>query len=149
MRILPVVLAMSLGAGGAPAWAHEVLEYFAYGRAELSERGYDMAREVIRYAAAADDPHIIISGHIDTAEAEEFGDELGLGRAQAVPNELVKLGMDPARIEVVSRGDSMLARPTPAGVREPLNRRVSVAIQFGRRPEAGFVPLAEGTAKEG
>ncbi len=72
---------------------------------------------------------------MDTAEAAEFSDELAGRRAQAVATELVRLGMDPAKLRMVSRSDRALARPTPSGVRERLNRRVSVAVNFGGWPE--------------
>ncbi|NJC42165.1 outer membrane protein OmpA-like peptidoglycan-associated protein [Brevundimonas alba] len=136
MRSLTMFAAVvSVIAVAAPAWANEFLDYFDYGRTELSANGYVMARRVIQYTQAAADPRVTITGHMDTAEAAEFSDEIAGRRAQAVATELVRLGMDPGRIRIVSRADRMLARPTPAGVREPLNRRVMVSINFGGWPE--------------
>lgn len=84
-------------------------------------------------AAYADTPHLAlirVTGHMDTAEAREFSDELGMRRAQAVATELVRLGIDPAYIDVVGEGANRLARPTPADTREPLNRRAVVGVSF-------------------
>ena len=135
-RLAAVAVVVSMATMVAPAWANQFLDYFDYGRTELSEDGYRMTRRVVQYVAAADDPRITITGHMDTAETAEFSDELAGRRAQAVATELVRLGIDPARIRMESRADSALARPTPAGVRERLNRRVMVSVNFGGWPVA-------------
>ena len=53
---------------------------------------------------------------------------LGLRRANAVKNELVKAGVPAANIVVVSRGESMPLVQTADGVREPQNRRVEIVL---------------------
>jgi len=60
----------------------------------------------------------------------EFSDELSRRRAQTVASELVMLGIDPALIVIQARGASLLARPTPPNRLEPLNRRVTVGVNF-------------------
>ncbi len=129
----PWVLVAVIAAVATPAAAHEYADWFGYGRAELSPAGYRMVREVVDYANGRKPTLIVITGHMDTAEAEEFSDELSRRRAQAVATELVRLGIDPALIETVGVGAGQLARPTPPGTREPLNRRVLVGVGLGRR----------------
>lgn len=127
MRTLGLLIAAAV-AISTPANAHEFASYFDYGRTELSSRGYQMAREVAAYAHDRKPSLLIITAHMDTAEAEEFSDELSRRRAQAIATELVRLGVDPARIEMIGYGANRLARPTPASTREPLNRRVLVEV---------------------
>jgi outer membrane protein OmpA-like peptidoglycan-associated protein len=124
------LLAAAAVALSTPASAHEFAGYFDYGRTELSPRGYQMAREAASYAQDRQRLRLIVTGHMDTAEAEEFSDELSRRRAQAIATELVSLGVDPARIEMIGYGASRLARPTPASTREPLNRRVLVDVRL-------------------
>lgn len=135
MRILPL-LTVAAVAVSTPAAAHEFVAFFDYGRTELSPLGYQMAREVAPYALDRRRPRVIVTGHMDTAEAEEFSDELSRRRAQAIATELVSLGVDPAQIEMIGYGASRLARPTPASVREWLNRRVLVDVHLPR-PSVG------------
>lgn len=129
MRTLGLLVAAAV-AISTPAHAHEFAGYFDYGRTELSPRGYQMAREVTSYAQDRQQLRLIVTGHMDTAEAEEFSGELSRRRAQAIATELVSLGVDPARIEMIGYGASRLARPTPASTREPLNRRVLIDVRL-------------------
>lgn len=114
----------------APAAAHEFLDYFDYGDVNLSARGYQTAREVVGYTAGQT-YRVVVTAYLDTAEAHEFSDELALRRAQSMASELVRLGVDPARIEMRS-GGTRLAKPTPDNTREPLNRRLVVDLSLGR-----------------
>ena len=112
--------------------AHEFSDYFAYGAVELSPKGYVTAREVAAYVeqSGSDRYRGLISAHMDTAEGREFSDELSARRAQSMATELVRLGLDPSRIEMRANGDRALAKPTDRDVREPLNRRVTVDVNL-------------------
>lgn len=123
-------LAAAVAVFATPATAHEFLDYFDYGRTELSPAGYRMVRSVAAYARTGHPTRILIAAHMDTAEAAEFSDELSRRRAQAVASELVMLGIDPALIVIHARGAALLARETPPNTPEPLNRRVTVGINF-------------------
>ena len=67
---------------------------------------------------------------MDTAEGQAFSDELSARRAQSMATELVRLGLEPARIEIRPYGTRALAKPTDRDVREPLNRRVTVDVNL-------------------
>ena len=129
MRMLSC-LAVATAVFATPAAAHEFLDYFDYGRTELSPAGYQMVRSVAAYAQMGHPTRILIAAHMDTAEAAEFSDELSRRRAQTVASELVMLGIDPALIVIQARGASLLARPTPPNRLEPLNCRVTVGVNF-------------------
>lgn len=129
MKVLGTIVAM-VAVIATPASANEFVDYFDHGRSELSPQGYTMVRWVVQYAQSGHPTRVIIVGHMDTAEAAEFSDELSRRRAQTVASELVMLGIDPTLIEIEGRGASALARPTPPNTSEPLNRRVTVGINF-------------------
>lgn len=112
-----------------PVSAHEWVGWFEYGRAELSPRGYKVAREVVAFSKQHDLRKIVVTGHLDTAEIEEFSDKLSRRRAQSMATELVQLGIQPAIIEIHGRGARQLARATPTNISEPINRRVVVDVR--------------------
>lgn len=133
--LVPLVLTAAIASSG-PASAHEDVAYFDYGSANLQARGYATARNVVFYAdqPAYANSSLIIDAHLDTAEAQEFSNELALQRAQAMATELVVLGINPARICMFSRGATQQARSMHPNTREPLNRRLSVVMRSGPRP---------------
>lgn len=138
MRWLSVLAVSGVLAAAGPAQAHQFLDYFEYGAVELSARGYQTAATIAHYVRAraanpGDRYRILISAHMDTAEIDEFSAELSRRRAQSMADELVKLGLDPSRIELRGHGADQLARATGPGVREPLNRRLSVDVNFQGR----------------
>lgn len=72
---------------------------------------------------------VVVTGHTDTAGTKVYNKRLSLKRANTVKDALVKLGVDPKLIRVEHRGEEDLMVPTPDGVREPANRRVSVTFE--------------------
>ena len=73
---------------------------------------------------------ISVSGYTDTAGTSAYNLPLSNRRAYRVRAALVALGFQPADIDVDWFGETRLARATPDGVREPLNRRVRLVIKF-------------------
>ena len=132
MRYAGAVVAALVVLAPTPAAATQWLGYFEYGSAEMSATGYNAARSAAAYVRMAGERpvRVLVTAHMDAAEAGEFSDELGLRRAQAMTTELVTLGVDPALIEMQSRGATQSARPTADHAREPLNRRVLVEVIF-------------------
>ncbi|MCS6625060.1 OmpA family protein [Roseibacterium beibuensis] len=135
MRAPAIFAALLMTLTPGVAKAHEFVAYFDPGSSLLTPAGYQMVRSAAYYADRPDVSRILLVGHLDTREGDEYSDELGLMRTQAVATELVLLGVDPALIKMETRGDRALARPTPDGTDEPLNRRVTLGINTGR-PEA-------------
>lgn len=123
--ILSVVMSLL---ATTPARAHEWVDYFPYGDASLSPRGYLTAREVAAYLKRRPASCLQVVAHMDTMETHEFSAELGSRRAQAMATELVLLGVDPAIVEQDVRGSTQLARPTADHTPEQLNRRVIVNV---------------------
>jgi outer membrane protein OmpA-like peptidoglycan-associated protein len=59
----------------------------------------------------------------------EYNDRLSRQRAERVRAELVRLGVDAARISVEGRGERELLVPTTDEMPEPQNRRVEVSVR--------------------
>jgi outer membrane protein OmpA-like peptidoglycan-associated protein len=78
--------------------------------------------------------HITITGHTDTVGSHRYNQALSERRANAVKNEMVRMGMNAAQIGTIGKSfdDPLVA--TGPGVREPLNRRAM--IDLGNPPIA-------------
>jgi OOP family OmpA-OmpF porin len=84
-------------------------------------------------ASYAEDGHatrIVVVGHTDTSGSVRYNLRLSERRAKAVADALVGLKVDPATLNVDWKGKTDLAVPTPDGVKEPLNRRSIITINF-------------------
>jgi hypothetical protein len=107
-----------------------------------SEAVDDEARQVIRAAAhdyqRTGTARVEVRGHTDTAGSADYNEALSERRADAVAEELVRLGVPPAAITRAGLGETELLLPTDDGVREPRNRRVEIELE---RPPAS--PVAE------
>jgi outer membrane protein OmpA-like peptidoglycan-associated protein len=74
-------------------------------------------------------PDIVVIGHTDRVGSLQFNDRLSLQRAERVRAELVKLGIDQARIQIAGRGEREPLIPTADEVPEPRNRRVEISVR--------------------
>ena len=72
---------------------------------------------------------MVVIGHSDRLASDEFNDRLSLQRAGRVREELVRLGIPPARIQPAGRGEREPLVPTADGVAEPRNRRVESNVR--------------------
>jgi outer membrane protein OmpA-like peptidoglycan-associated protein len=72
---------------------------------------------------------VVVTGHTDTMGTPRANFELGLKRATAVRNLLVAAGLDAARIEVASLGETDPLVRTKDETAEPRNRRVDIAVR--------------------
>lgn len=113
----------------APPRPETVLLYFRTGEAELRD---DSVGEIPRIAALLQErahPHVIVVGHADGTGSDAVNIQVSRERAAMVRDMLVDLGVSPEAIDVSSHGKRNPLVPTPDGVPEPRNRRVSVTIQ--------------------
>ncbi|MEM9898113.1 MAG: OmpA family protein [Pseudomonadota bacterium] len=94
----------------------------------------DEAEELIKGAISAGDvPSIAkvrIAGFTDTAGTRAYNLPLSKKRAESVAGALGDFGIPRSTLEIDWYGETRLATPTEDGVREPLNRRASVRIEF-------------------
>jgi outer membrane protein OmpA-like peptidoglycan-associated protein len=103
--------------------------FYQYGTTEevYSENLQDYFNSLAEFLKDTNDT-VVITGHTDSTSGEEFNMKLGLARANEFKAHLVSLGVDPGRIKVASKGESMPRRSndTPEGQQE--NRRAEIEI---------------------
>lgn len=79
--------------------------------------------EALRWPELAN-VRLLISGHTDASGSRDFNRRLSQRRAESVKGHLVRMGIDPQRLEAVGRGPD---EPLPGmGDLDPANRRVQL-----------------------
>jgi outer membrane protein OmpA-like peptidoglycan-associated protein len=119
-----------------PATASELIAYFDHGSAEITQSAWGRLQAAACYAAEAAAVQVV--AHTDRSGTEAYNQALSERRAQAVADALGRLGFNRAFIRPVGRGETQPAAPTSDGVREPLNRRASININFAPGAPAGL-----------
>jgi hypothetical protein len=142
----PAAYAQSTNAAAPPQveGPGQYMVFFPWNQATLSEED----RQIVDQAAAeyrqTGSTRITITGHTDTSGSAAYNLELSERRAQAVADELIRLGVPAADIATIGRGEEDLLVPTADGVREARNRRA--VIEFPVPPPApppAPAPMAE------
>jgi outer membrane protein OmpA-like peptidoglycan-associated protein len=103
--------------------------YFLENRDELTPESKPTLTQVIAEIARFPAPEIVVIGHTDRVGTVARNDALSLQRAESMRDELVKAGVDPAKIRVEGRGEREPLVPTPDEVAEPRNRRVEINLR--------------------
>jgi len=103
--------------------------YFLENRDELTPESRPILTQAIAEISRYPAPEIVVIGHTDRVGALARNDALSLQRAGRMRDELVKAGVDPARIRVEGRGEREPLVPTADEVAEPRNRRVEINIR--------------------
>lgn len=103
--------------------------FFANDRATLSPDSEVVVREAAAAAKANPEAKVTVAGHADTTGNSAYNQTLSQRRADAVRDELVKDGLNPASIAVIGRGEDALLVSTKDGIYEPKNRRVEIIVQ--------------------
>ena len=89
-------------------------------RRDYEEELFMVANDMLRMK----DTEFLLSGHCDERGSDEYNNELGQRRADAVKNYLVEnYGIDASRIKTISKGKSEINSP-----RFNINRRVDIMI---------------------
>ncbi|GGY53353.1 OmpA family protein [Parvularcula lutaonensis] len=104
--------------------------YFEFDSAELSPAARQLLQRRAQQATDLDIIEVVVSGHTDTSGSASYNERLSARRAQVVRDALVSYGIDADKIKIRALGETKPAKPTPDGVREPLNRRTEVEFDF-------------------
>jgi outer membrane protein OmpA-like peptidoglycan-associated protein len=106
--------------------------YFDWDRVSLNPTAVDAIDTALARARRGNCQFaaVRVVGHTDTERSAQYAQGLSLRRADAVRDALAARGVPLALITVEGRGETELARATPDGVREPLNRRAEVSFTF-------------------
>jgi peptidoglycan-associated lipoprotein len=88
--------------------------YFAFDRSTLRARDTLVLRANLERLLKTPDAAIEVNGYCDPRGSDEYNDELGLRRAEALKQWLVKHGVGADRIRTKSYGSSLVADDNPA-----------------------------------
>jgi outer membrane protein OmpA-like peptidoglycan-associated protein len=110
----------------APAEAKVFTVYFAWNRSWVGPQGMAILKQAADTFKAGGVVTVQVTGYTDTSGSVRYNQRLSVRRARHVAHILAHMGVPWKSMSVGGRGESDLAVPTPAGVREPRNRRVTV-----------------------
>jgi len=131
------VVAVSLGAH--PAWNEDRTTlkaegvYFDFAKSAIKSREQAKLNDVADFLKRTAQVSIRIEGNCDERGTEEFNRELGVRRAEASRDYLVRLGIDPARIQTLSRGKDNPAVTGEGGESRALNRRDEFVVLISNK----------------
>ena len=115
--------------GAQPARAKSFTLYFVEGKDVLTDASRKEVDQTLAEIAQRPVPDVLVVGHTDTVGSHAVNDALARQRADLIRNELIRLGVPAANVQVIARGKRAPVVPTADGVSEPLNRRVEIIVR--------------------
>jgi OOP family OmpA-OmpF porin len=104
--------------------------YFAFNKDSLTADAQKVVQQAAEYARTGSPTKIEVVGYTDTAGSAPYNLLLSERRAKAVAKALVAAGVKASLLQVDWKGEKELAVPTGDGVKQPLNRRATIGINF-------------------
>ncbi len=114
--------------GAVAAVSGDYIIYFGFDRSDLSSTAQGVVADVVAAVSGIAAPAISLVGHTDTSGSAAYNQGLSQRRVNRVANALGSSGVNLGNVTRAARGESQTAVATGDGVRERLNRRVTVAI---------------------
>ncbi|MBI1405385.1 MAG: OmpA family protein, partial [Caulobacter sp.] len=108
----------------------EFIVYFPFDQSILTPEAQTVVSEAAQYAQAGNATQIVVVGHADTSGSAKYNVGLSQRRSKAVADALVGMGVNSSTLAVDWKGESEPAVATGDGVKEPLNRRSTISINF-------------------
>jgi outer membrane protein OmpA-like peptidoglycan-associated protein len=110
----------------APAGARAFTVYFDWNRSWVGPAGMAVLQQAAAVYRAGGVASVQVTGYTDTSGSAAYNQRLSERRAHRVAQALARMGVPWTAMVITGRDASDLAVPTPPGVREPHNRRVTV-----------------------
>jgi len=110
--------------------ARQFVVYFDFDRSDLTAEARSVVTQAANYAKSGAPTRVLVVGHTDTSGNAAYNLGLSNRRARTVADALVAQGVNGGVISLDGKGETALAKPTADGVREPLNRRATIDINF-------------------
>ena len=105
--------------------------YFPFDQYVLTPDAQSVVQEAAQYATGDQvSSHITVVGHTDTSGSVPYNMRLSERRAKATADQLVADGIGQSILDVSWKGKSEPAVQTGDGVKEPLNRRATITVQY-------------------
>jgi outer membrane protein OmpA-like peptidoglycan-associated protein len=104
--------------------------YFPFDKYEITPEASAVVQQAADYAKSGNATRIVVVGHTDTSGGFQYNMRLSERRAKATADALVAQGVSQGVMQVDWKGKTDLAVQTPDGVKEPLNRRSTIDINF-------------------
>ena len=112
--------------GMAPAGARVFTVYFDWNRSWVHPSGMAILAQAAAVYKAGGIATVQVTGYADTSGSARHNLRLSKRRAYHVARILTRLGVPWNAMAISGAGETSLAVPTPDGVREPHNRRVTI-----------------------
>lgn len=112
----------------APSYPLNYTIYFGYDRYDLTAEARQVIDEAVAAFRAYAAPFMDIVGHTDSRGSKSYNTRLAQRRADAVAGAVSSRGVDRSSLRVSASSELDPAVTTGDGVREALNRRVSISI---------------------
>jgi outer membrane protein OmpA-like peptidoglycan-associated protein len=104
--------------------------FFDFDKSTLTPEAREIVAKAVETAKMHGPVHITITGHTDTVGSHRYNQALSERRANAVKNEMVRMGMNSVEISTMGKSFDDPLIPTGPGVREPQNRRAMIDLGF-------------------
>ncbi len=104
--------------------------YFPFDKSFLTTDAQAVVQQAAQYANQGHATRIVVVGHTDTSGSAAYNLRLSERRAKTVADALVSQGVAQNTLQVDWKGKTDLAVQTGDGVKEPLNRRATIDINF-------------------
>lgn len=102
---------------------------FSSGSSRIDKRGLDALKSLGDVLNKSNDLSILVEGHTDSDGDEKMNWELSTSRAMSVTQELIKNGVDPARLTAAGRGEHAPKAPNDTEKGKGTNRRTEIILE--------------------
>jgi OOP family OmpA-OmpF porin len=109
-----------------PPVARVFTVYFGWNRSWVGPAGIAILQQAAAVYQAGGVVTVQVTGYTDTSGSADYNQRLSERRARHVAYILAHMGVPWNAMTLAGAGETNLAVPTPDGVREPRNRRVTV-----------------------
>src|ERR1700744_1477051 len=107
---------------------HSYLVFFDFNKSNLTAEATKIVDQAATDATAGQATQIVVTGYTDTVGSDAYNRRLSKRRALSVQAELAKQGVPADAVAIYAKGKHDLLVPTKDGVKEPQNRRASIAF---------------------
>lgn len=105
--------------------------YFDFDKYSLTPEAANVVSEAASYYRYAGYTKCTVTGHTDKVPGREYAIALSEREAAAVKAEMVRLGMDAAKIVTIGKGQEDPAVSSDSQPKQPLNRRAVITCDIG------------------